>query len=81
LFDKLKNGQISFNYLLDHDIIEYANFKEQHDTLIAFNELELNLDNFTHLEIENGKLLGLCAGIVPFPSIIRTTKYLPICYG
>lgn len=39
---------------------------EENDSFIAFNESTIN-DSTTHLEIEPFTLLGVCAGLVPYP--------------
>jgi len=47
-------------------LIEYLDVNEENDSLIACKESEINA-NTTHLEIEEFTLLGVCAGLVPYP--------------
>ncbi|OHT02643.1 DNA-directed RNA polymerase, beta subunit family protein [Tritrichomonas foetus] len=67
MINDIHDEKISFEYLLDNGIIEYIDVNEQHDTLIAFDEHQLPLDDFTHLEIDNAQILGVCAGVIPCP--------------
>lgn len=48
-------------------IIEYLDVNEENDSFIAYNEAEIDLEKTTHLEIEPFTLLGVCAGLVPYP--------------
>lgn len=47
-------------------LIEYLDVNEENDSSIAFNESHIN-EKTTHLEIEPFTLLGVCAGLVPYP--------------
>lgn len=47
-------------------VIEYLDVNEENDSFIAYNE-EGIVDKTTHLEIEPFTLLGVCAGLVPYP--------------
>lgn len=72
LIHQVHEGKSSFEQLLDNGVIEYVDVNELHDTLIAFYEEQLydeqhKDDNFTHLEIDNAQLLGVCAGVIPCP--------------
>lgn len=48
-------------------LIEYLDVNEENDSYIACYENEINPDVTTHLEIEPFTLLGVCAGLVPYP--------------
>ena len=67
MINDVHDQKISFDYLLNNGVIEYIDVNEQHDTLIAFDESQLPLDDFTHLEIDNAQILGVCAGVIPCP--------------
>ena len=83
MMDKVSANEISFDYLLDNAIIEYVDVNEMTDALIAFNDKDIEeeakncvndpplqegeLRYFTHLEIHNAQMLGVCAGVVPCP--------------
>jgi DNA-directed RNA polymerase III subunit RPC2 len=62
----LKNGKIAVRELLITGFIEYLDVDEENDSLIAINESECNKYT-THLEIEPLTILGLVAGLIPFP--------------
>lgn len=67
LLHKIHEGKIGFDTLIDQGIIEYVDVNEQHDCLIAFDESQLPNDDFSHLEIDNAQILGVCAGVIPCP--------------
>lgn len=47
--------------------IEYLDVNEMNNALIAVYEKEIK-PNTTHLEIEPFTLLGVCAGLIPYPN-------------
>lgn len=47
-------------------MIEYLDVNEENDSLIACSESEIN-DDTTHLEIAEFTILGVCAGLIPYP--------------
>jgi DNA-directed RNA polymerase, beta subunit/140 kD subunit len=48
-------------------LIEYLDVNEENDSHIALNEGTIDPQITTHLEIEPFTLLGVCAGLVPYP--------------
>lgn len=56
----------SFEDFLQDGLIEYLDVNEENDSFIAFNESHIH-ERTTHLEIEPFTLLGVCAGLVPYP--------------
>lgn len=48
-------------------VIEYLDVNEENDSFIAYNEEGIDELKTTHLEIEPFTLLGVCAGLVPYP--------------
>lgn len=48
-------------------LIEYLDVNEENDSYIALTEDQIELSVTTHLEIEPFTLLGVCAGLVPYP--------------
>ncbi|CAL7942913.1 unnamed protein product [Xylocopa violacea] len=63
---QLEHGVRSFQDFLQDGLIEYLDVNEENDSSIAFNESHIN-EKTTHLEIEPFTLLGVCAGLVPYP--------------
>lgn len=60
----------SFNDLLLEGLIEYVDVNEENDCLIALHKSNinnLNIENYTHLEIADYSILSLIAGLIPFP--------------
>jgi len=47
-------------------LIEYLDVNEENDSLIACTESEIT-DDTTHLEIAEFTILGVCAGLIPYP--------------
>ncbi|XP_078039104.1 RNA polymerase III subunit RpIII128 [Augochlora pura] len=62
----LEHGVRSFEDFLQDGLIEYLDVNEENDSSIAFNEAQISYRT-THLEIEPFTLLGVCAGLVPYP--------------
>lgn len=65
--DGVKKGIRKFEDFLDDGLIEYLDVNEENDSYIAFQESEIDAEKTTHLEIEPFTLLGVCAGLVPYP--------------
>ncbi|WKY02543.1 hypothetical protein Q1695_016091 [Nippostrongylus brasiliensis] len=63
---ELKDGQRIFEDFVDDGLIEYLDVNEMNDALIAVNETDVTAKT-THLEIEPFTLLGVCAGLIPYP--------------
>eukprot|EP00111_Clytia_hemisphaerica_P015648 TCONS_00046187-protein len=64
--NELIQGVRTFEDFLHQGLIEYLDVNELNDSHIALYEEECNKET-THLEIEPFTLLGVCAGLVPYP--------------
>lgn len=64
--DELKDGHRTFNDFLREGLVEYLDVNEENNSYIALYEREITKEH-THLEIEPFTLLGVCAGIIPYP--------------
>uniref|UniRef100_A0A9J2PVM7 DNA-directed RNA polymerase subunit beta n=1 Tax=Ascaris lumbricoides TaxID=6252 RepID=A0A9J2PVM7_ASCLU len=64
--DELKKGHRIFEDFVDEGLIEYLDVNEMNDASIAVYENQIKADT-THLEIEPFTLLGVCAGLIPYP--------------
>ena len=64
--DALKAEQWTFNDFLTQGLVEYLDVNEENNSYIALYESEITPET-THLEIEPFTLLGVCAGIIPYP--------------
>ena len=51
---------------MNEGLIEFLDVNEENDSVIATYEHDIAEDS-THLEIEPFTLLGVCAGLVPYP--------------
>ena len=58
--------KMQFDDFLHMGLIEYLDVNEENDSMIALYEKDITLGT-THLEIEPFTLLGVCAGLIPYP--------------
>lgn len=65
--DDLKKGLRTFEDFLNDGLIEYLDVNEENDVLIACYETDIIAET-THLEVSNFALLGVCAGLIPYPN-------------
>jgi len=64
--DQLNAGHKSFEDFLKAGIIEYLDVNEESDAHITIYEKDIHART-SHLEIEPFTLLGICAGLIPYP--------------
>jgi DNA-directed RNA polymerase beta subunit len=62
----VKEGKMPFTALVSKGIVEFLDTNEENDTLIAMNESACTAAT-THMEIEPFTILGVVAGLIPFP--------------
>ena len=63
----LAKGTLQFQDFIDNGLVEYLDVNEASDVHIALTPDLITVGKTTHLEIEAFTLLGVCAGIIPFP--------------
>ncbi|KAJ9190530.1 hypothetical protein P3X46_001718 [Hevea brasiliensis] len=63
---ELLDGVRTFDDFLREGLIEYLDVNEENNALIALYEGEAAPET-THIEIEPFTILGVCAGLIPFP--------------
>ncbi|KAG6628381.1 hypothetical protein I3843_14G012200 [Carya illinoinensis] len=63
---ELLDGVRTFDDFLRDGLIEYLDVNEENNALIALYEGEATPES-THIEIEPFTILGVCAGLIPFP--------------
>ncbi|KAL1363684.1 hypothetical protein AAHE18_03G165200 [Arachis hypogaea] len=64
--EELKDGMRTFDDFLRDGLIEYLDVNEENNALIALYEGDATPDT-THIEIEPFTILGVCAGLIPYP--------------
>ena len=64
---KLLNEDMVFDDFLTKGLVEYLDVNEENTCLIALYESNIEPGSTTHLEIEPFTLLGVCAGLIPYP--------------
>jgi len=62
----LLEGRVKFPDFVKNGLIEYLDVNEENSALIAVYERDITMKH-THLEIEPFALLGVCAGLIPYP--------------
>ena len=56
-----------FEDFLTKGLVEYLDVNEENTCLVALYERDIDPGATTHLEIEPFTLLGVCAGLIPYP--------------
>ncbi|XP_076466133.1 DNA-directed RNA polymerase III subunit RPC2-like [Babylonia areolata] len=64
---ELSQGLRSFEDFIQEGLVEYLDVNEENDSLIAMYENKIK-QGTTHLEIDPFTILGVCAGLIPFPN-------------
>jgi DNA-directed RNA polymerase III subunit RPC2 len=64
--EALKATEMNFTSFLRAGLIEYLDVNEENNSLVALYESYCG-PNTTHLEIEPFTILGVCAGLIPYP--------------
>eukprot|EP00899_Mesostigma_viride_P029397 jgi/Mesvir1/9642/Mv12138-RA.1 len=63
---ELKDGLRNFDDFLKEGLVEYLDVNEENNSLVALYDDEATPDT-THIEIEPLTILGVCAGLIPYP--------------
>ncbi|MBI4020122.1 MAG: DNA-directed RNA polymerase subunit B, partial [Candidatus Aenigmarchaeota archaeon] len=74
---QLRQGKVTWAYLMQHGIIEYLDADEEENTYIAMYPDDVAREH-THLEIDPLCMLGTSAALIPFPEYNRGDR---INYG
>lgn len=64
--DDLQSGKMSFHDFIRDGLIEYVDVNEESDCMIAMYNDEVTPIT-THVEINPLTILGVCAGLIPYP--------------
>ncbi|XP_076354382.1 RNA polymerase III subunit RpIII128 isoform X2 [Tachypleus tridentatus] len=64
--EELCCGVRQFEDFIHDGLIEYLDVNEENDSIVALYQTSIS-EETTHLEIEPFTLLGVCAGLIPYP--------------
>lgn len=64
---ELLQGYRTFDDFLKQGLIEYLDVNEESCAYIVLREAEIEPNKTTHLEIDPMTILGVCAGLIPYP--------------
>ena len=64
--EDLVEKKLGFSDFVKMGLVEYLDVNEENDSHIAMYEADIKKET-THLEIEAFTLLGVCAGLIPYP--------------
>lgn len=65
--EALERNQLQFSDLVQQGLVEYLDVNEENNGLIALSEEDIDPSKTTHLEISPLAILGVCAGVIPYP--------------
>eukprot|EP00055_Hartaetosiga_balthica_P008684 m.33093 g.33093 ORF g.33093 m.33093 type:complete len:1147 (-) comp6431_c1_seq1:218-3658(-) len=65
-FHDLSLGILNFDDFIRLGLVEYLDVNEENDSLVALYPKDIQ-EKTTHLEIEPFTILGVCAGLIPYP--------------
>jgi len=65
IVEKLRKGEINWEYLIQHGIVEYLDVEEEENAYIAITPEEITKEH-THVEIDPITILGISAALIPY---------------
>eukprot|EP00177_Eucheuma_denticulatum_P008879 GFKZ01016117.1.p1 GENE.GFKZ01016117.1~~GFKZ01016117.1.p1 ORF type:complete len:1238 (-),score=175.17 GFKZ01016117.1:636-4349(-) len=65
--ERVRKRVMVWRDLLEEGLIEYLDVNEENNALIATYETDIIPGKTTHLEIAPWTILGVCAGLIPYP--------------
>jgi DNA-directed RNA polymerase III subunit RPC2 len=65
--DELARGARTFQQCVDEGLVEFLDVSEEDDCLLALHESDIVAGKTTHLEIDPMTILGILAGLIPYP--------------
>ncbi|PXF40628.1 DNA-directed RNA polymerase III subunit RPC2 [Gracilariopsis chorda] len=65
---KVLKGLMGWKDLLQEGLIECLDVNEENNTFIATYEKDIEHGKTTHLQIAPWTILGICAGLIPYPN-------------
>ncbi|MEK6891207.1 MAG: DNA-directed RNA polymerase subunit B'' [Nanoarchaeota archaeon] len=73
--ERLKNGEMRWDDLIKHGIIEYIDASEEENAFIALNKNEISKEN-THVEVDSIAFLGPVTSVVSFGNHDQSSRLI-----
>ncbi|MEK6874144.1 MAG: DNA-directed RNA polymerase subunit B, partial [Nanoarchaeota archaeon] len=70
---QLQKGELSWNDLIDHGVIEFLDAAEEENALVAFSEKDITPEH-THLEITPLAMVGVVTALVPYGNFTQAPR-------
>jgi DNA-directed RNA polymerase subunit B' len=64
--EQVRRGESTYDDMVKRGLLEFIDSEEEENTFIAIDESQLTKDH-THLELEPSLILGIAAGMIPYP--------------
>jgi DNA-directed RNA polymerase subunit B len=64
--EDLEEGRLTWSDLLREGVVEYVDAEEEENCYVALDPDDVT-DEHTHMEVDPFAILGVCAGVVPYP--------------
>ncbi|MFA5382167.1 MAG: DNA-directed RNA polymerase subunit B [Candidatus Micrarchaeia archaeon] len=78
LQEKVKSGEVTWWDLINVGVVEYLDAEEEEMIYVAIKEKDLTKEH-THLEIDPVSLMGIVAGVLPYPEHNLSVRITMAC--
>lgn len=78
IHQRIKNNELNWNHLVKMGVIEFLDALEEENSLIAITEADVT-DDHTHIEVDPANMLGVVAGVLPYPEHNSSPRITMAC--